>query len=248
VISRLPVTAVSDTLASTGLTISYYDSAASAIPPAPIPYTVPGDTALRMIGTNYVPVSVQTVAVDTSKEYRNLKPPMNIPMSLAEMAVYAGIGLAVLALAYLGYRLWKRWKRKPGEKIVETVKRPAHVLALEELAAVKEKKLWQKGDVKGYYSELTEVVRRYFERRYEVNALEETTDEILDAVRPHLNADVLASVDGMLRSADLVKFAKQQPGVDEHERVMTTAYEIVNKTAAAATTGTAATGTGNVES
>ena len=172
---------------------------------------------------------------------------MNIPIGLAEIALYAAIVLALAGLMYLGHWLWKRRKRTPEERAAATPLRPAHVLALEELAEVKEKKLWQSGHVKEYYSEITEVVRRYFERRYQIPALEETTDEILEAVRPHIPADLIATVDSMLRSADLVKFAKQQPGVSEHEAAMTTAYDIVNKTAAPTIPVEASPASGHVE-
>ncbi len=231
VLQRLPVTAKSETEATTGLLVAYYDSGTVTIPPAVIPYAFPGDRTGRMAQTNPVTVTVHTVAVDTSKSYRDLKPPLSIPISLAELAFYAAAILALAALAWFGWRWWQKRKKKPSGEIYVPPPAPAHILALEELGAIKERKLWQRGLVKQYYSEVTEVIRRYFERRFEIRALEETTDEILEALRAvRLPPEPLGHADRMLRLADLVKFAKFEPGITDHEELLAQAYAIVDKT------------------
>ncbi|MGA9120409.1 MAG: hypothetical protein WB699_13690 [Bacteroidota bacterium] len=231
ILQHLPVTAQNDTVALTGLVVSYYDSGTVSTPPVLIPYAVPGDTVGRIAQTNPLVITVHTIAVDTSKAYRDLKPPLSIPISAAEIAMYAGIILAIAALGYFGYRYWKkRRERLAGIKPDEPA-RPADVLALEELSALKERKLWQKGMVKEYYSEVTEIIRRYFERRYGLRALEETTEEILAALRGVPVAPEAMDLSGkMLRLADLVKFAKFTPGIPDHEEMLTFAYDIVERT------------------
>jgi len=79
---------------------------------------------------------------------------------------------------------WKRRKaRKSGKPDQRPPPRPAHEIAFEQLALLKEKKLWQQGLIKQYYSEATEIFRRYLENRYAMQAMEETTDEILAGLR-----------------------------------------------------------------
>lgn len=231
VLQHLPITPQNDTVAATGLVVAYYDSGEVAVPPVMIPYAVPGDTTGRLAATNPLTVSVHTVAVDTSKAYRDLKPPMSIPITLAEIALYAAIVLAIAALGYFGYRYWKKRKERLAGIVPEAPARPADVLALEELGLLKAKKLWQQGLIKEYYSEVTEIVRRYFERRYAVKALEQTTDEILEALRGVATPPpALTSSLKMLQLADLVKFAKFTPGIPDHEEMMTLAYDIVEQT------------------
>ncbi len=231
ILQHLPITPQNDTIASTGLVVAYYDSGAITVPPVMIPYASPGDTVGRLAATNPILITVHTVAVDTSREYRDLKPPMSIPITLAELAMYAGILLAAAALAYLGYRLWKKRKERLAGIVPEAPARPADILAFEELGALKQKKLWQQGKIKEYYSEVTEILRRYFERRYSVKALEQTTDEILDALRGVAPPEsALGSTLKMLQLADLVKFAKFSPGIPVHEEMMTLAYDIVEQT------------------
>jgi hypothetical protein len=55
---------------------------------------------------------------------------------------------------------------------------PPHVWALKELDKLNQKKLWQSGEVKSYYSELTDIARTYIELRYKIPAMEKTTDEL----------------------------------------------------------------------
>jgi hypothetical protein len=170
--------------------------------------------------------------VDTTQAIKDVKPPISIPLTLAEIMMVLGISLAViLALSFL-YRYWrKRQQRKSGEVYVPPP-RPAHTIAREQLALLREKKLWQQGLIKQYYSEVTEIVRRYFENRYGFMALEQTTEEIMYALRKHQHAEpVWEETERILRRADLVKFAKYQPGISEHEEMFDIAMDIVDKTA-----------------
>jgi hypothetical protein len=229
-LQRLPATPLGENATATGVVVARYDSGSVMVPPLVFFYAVPGappDT----VSTLEVMVTVHTVPVDTSQAFKDLKPPLSVPWTLAEIALYAGIILLAAALVYLAYRFWKKRKQvQPGDVYVPPPK-PAHVLAYEELALLKEKKLWQQGLVKQYYSEVTEVLRRYIERRFSVMALEQTTDEILAGLgEQRLDNGVVAKTERILRRADLVKFAKYQPGIPEHEEMMTVVYDVVDKT------------------
>ena len=222
---------VKGTASSFGLVLSRYDSGTVQIPPIQLSYTLPGDNSPRTVSTQPVSVSLGLVQVDTTQPIHDLKPPLDIPLTLAEMAIIAGIIIAVAALAWFLYRYWKKRRAaKPEAPVVQDV-RPPHILALEELGLLKNKRLWQQGLIKEYYSEVTEIVRRYFEKRYNVAALEQTTEEILSAIEPHVRkSDILDVTGRLLTRADLVKFAKFTPGISEHEEALTHAYEIVEKT------------------
>jgi hypothetical protein len=229
-LSRIPPSPQGENATSTGVVIARYDSGAATIPPLVYFYNVPG-AAPDTVSTPPVAITIHTVPVDTSQAFKDLKPPLSVPWTLAEIAIYVGIVLLVAALCYLAYWYWKRRKRtKKGEVYVPPPKAP-HLLAYEELAVLKEKKLWQQGLTKQYYSEATEILRRYVERRYAVMALEETTDEILDGLRSkQLSKDVMAETEKILRRADLVKFAKYEPGIPEHEEMIVVVHDVVDKT------------------
>lgn len=210
--------------------VAKYDSGEAVLPPLRFLLVAGADSAGRTVATNELRLTIETVPVDTSQGIKDLKPPLGIPLTLQEILIACGLFLIAFAAAYFLYRWWKR--RQMPEAVAAAVPgRPAHVLALEELAVLKQKKLWQQGLVKQYYTEVTDILRRYFENRYRLMALERTTDEILDDLRRiRLTTDLLGKTGSLLRRADLVKFAKHQPPIPEHEESIQIVYDVVERT------------------
>jgi len=86
--------------------------------------------------------------------------------------------------------------------------------------------------VKKYHSELTDTIRQYIEDRFGINAMEQTTEETLEAMK-HMempDKEVLAKLKEILELADLVKFAKFNPLPDENDLSMVNALFFVNQT------------------
>jgi hypothetical protein len=231
VLGQSGVQTITDSTARAEFVLAKYDSGDATIPSMPFMFFLPGDTASHYAHTNELQVTITTVPQDTSKEIKDLRPIMSLPIAWEDVGLYGGIILVVLALAFFGYRYWKKRKAAKGDDGYVPPPRPAHAIAIEELGALKAKKLWQAGHVKEYYSELTEILRRYFENRYSMPALEETTDEIMEGLqklRP--GAELLHSTESVLRIADLVKFAKHTPSMSEHEQAMEAVYVFVDRT------------------
>jgi hypothetical protein len=231
VIARDSLHTRSETETEGAVVVAKYDSGSAMLPPIPLLASIPGDSASKIVATNPLLLTVHTLQVDTSVGIKDIKPPIWISLTLAEILLYLGILLLVAVAGYLLYGYWKkRTHKKQGQEYVPPA-RPAYAIALEELAMLKEKKLWQRGLIKQYYSEVTEIVRRYFENRYGFMALEQTTDEIMGALRKHRHAEAIwEDAEEMLRLADLVKFAKYQPDIPEHDQTLQTAFDIVEKT------------------
>ena len=174
-----------------------------------------------------------TVPVDTSKDFKDLKPPLSVNLTTAEILAGTAVLLLLLAAGYFGYKYWKKRRARKGntEEGSAVPERPAHMIALEQLAKLKEKKLWQRGLVKEFYSEITEIFRRYMENRYSMPAMEETSDEILSGMRQRkFPAHMMEEAERILRRADLVKFAKYQPAAEENEEMFTVVGDIVDRT------------------
>ena len=140
-----------------------------------------------------------------------------------------GIGLLAVGLYYL----WK-WYEKHHQPAEETIDpellRPADEVALEKLDEIKAAKIWKDGKVKEYQTELTDVVREYIGRRFDVHSTEKTSDETLREMKPLIDKDLFARLKSMLQLADLVKFAKWHTTPDENEQALMTAYDFVNET------------------
>jgi len=201
--------------------------------------TVPAfafETPGGILKTDPLPLQVQEVKVDTSKAIFDIKQPMAVSYGLTDWLRdnwywVAGVVLILAVLAGLWYYFRKR--KKPEPVIVEEVKPliPLHIVALEKLRALQEKKLWQQGELKGYHSELTDIIREYLEKKYHINAMEQTSEEILSGLKhmeiSELNRNRLRQV---LILADLVKFAKATPLNTDNEQSMDHAMGFVNGT------------------
>jgi len=210
--------------------IAKYDSTDVTIPEIPIIYHLGKDTTSLTVAANSVQFIVRTLPVNTSAEIKDVKPPIFIPMDLLTILL---ILLAILLLILLVLYLYKR-NQKKKQKMVERKRVyiiPPHVKALTELHALEEKKLWQQGLVKDYHTGITEIIRRYFEDRFKILALESSTTEILEQLtRVVLPQDIYKIVNDFLNNADLVKFAKYKPLPSVNEEMMKQAVDIVENT------------------
>ncbi len=153
------------------------------------------------------------------------------PLKLQDFLPYI-IGLLVLVgMVLLGIFFYRRYQKKDQPSKVKIVKRPSHEVAFEKLEQLKEAKLWQQGMFKEYQSQLSHIIREYVENRYEILALESTTDEILrDLKEKDFDEDLKGNLNEMLQLADLVKFAKAEPPVERHEQLMQFAEDFVHQT------------------
>jgi hypothetical protein len=217
-------------------TLSVYDTGTYVIPPLNFTYKKiqpsdqPNDTTESTISTNPIPIFVHSVGVDTTKEIKDIKPPLSVPISLSELLPYIIVILAVALVAFLIYYLLKR-RKKIETEIISAPKRPAHELALEQLQSLESEKLWQRGEIKKYYSKLSDIIRTYIENRFSTLAMESTTIEILeDLSRIKLNSNSMNLLKDLLTTSDLVKFAKWQPLNNENDLYLTYSYDFVHQT------------------
>ena len=173
--------------------------------------------------------------VDPQKGITDIKAPIETPFRLSELYRFLPWilgGLAIVLLITAG--IWFYFKRRNPLKafIKEKPKEPPHVIALRELDHIKQEKLWQKGEVKTFHSQLTDILRDYIEDRYGIPAPEQITTEILTSLKTVDLPDdkVLNKIQQVLELADLVKFAKMEPLPDENDLALMNAYFFVNQT------------------
>jgi hypothetical protein len=211
--------------------LTRFDSADVTLPAIKIDYRIEEDTTLQSILSNPVSFTVHRVIVSQEEDIKDIKPPVRIPVNWWMIALWILIGLILIALLVYLYK--KYFKKKPVVQPVQPkkIKIPAHAEALTELDKLDSEQLWQKGFVKDYHSRITEIIREYFEKRFDLPALEMTTSESLHDLAKHPEAtDVLNITEKFLNNADLVKFAKYQPLAIVNEEMMTQAKEIVHTT------------------
>ncbi len=212
--------------------ISTFDVGDYEIPSLQYFYRLAQDTTLRQLRTEVIKIQVVSLNPNEKGDIRDIKPPMTPPRDIARMIVMICSALILLALCGLGFWYWQR--RKRGESILpvrEKPKRPAHELALEALAELAQSDLLTTGQVKTYYSRVSEILRQYVEGRYFIDALEMTTMQLMTRMQADLiPQEHISALQGILQLSDLVKFAKFIPAEEMQRQAVPQAIAFVDRT------------------
>ena len=185
--------------------------------------------------TDSLMIDVNTVAVDTTKQQMfTIKSIQNEPYTFDDFKSYLWWLLGALLL--IGIILYFVLRKKETKEEIEA-KIPPYQLALKRLNELDQKQLWQKNKIKQYYVELTDIVRTYIERELNIPALESTTDELLESITDfnsssntlNIPNETIDKLNKLLKEADLVKFAKFKPLINEIELHRNGAGEIIDE-------------------
>ncbi len=218
--------------------ITSFDSGLHYIPPIEILNFGDGQTA----STNNLAISVvnpfQDIQVDEethSVPIFDVKDVKDSPFQFAELLQYLPwviMLLVVVAVLIIAIHYYRKYKAKQsGEPVKPKHVDPCDVIALRELERIREEKLWQKNRFKEYYSDLTDTLRRYISERYSLNAMESTTDEIMESLaQVYSDTASTTKLRSVLETADFVKFAKHEPLPDENDTALKHAVEFVEQT------------------
>lgn len=210
-------------------TLTCFDSGEFVVPSLTFLYQKQNISTLSPLTTDSLFLRVSTVAVDTTKDIKDIKNIVEFPRSFWDYLPYIVGVLLFIAIVFLAYYLVR--KRKRGEIPIE-LRVPPHVLALEALKQLDSEKLWQKGQIKEFHIRLSEIVRTYIERRFKIPALEMISSEIITELKLNKVAEpqLIEKMQKSFELSDLVKFAKFVPLPDEHTFCFKIALEFVEKT------------------
>lgn len=212
------------------ITLTGFDSGYWQIPPFDFKI-ISADTAAGAgeMRTDSLLIQVNTVPVDTTKAFKPIKQIRSVPIDLWAYWPYM-LG-ALLLLALLAYFLFFHKRRTEPKPETKVPSEPPYEQAVKSLHALEAEKLWQQHQVKGYYTRLTDILRLYIEQQFGVNALEQTTVELLDNIRPHTRLNQQQdNLRYILETADLTKFAKLEPQPEAHQVSIKKAYEFLEWT------------------
>ena len=181
-------------------------------------YTIPSVKILinnKAFLSDSIKVEVANVKVDTLRQKMyDIKDIVPANESSDWWKYLLGLVLIVGLGAIVYWFLKKRQKEKIEEEIYKTPIEKATTL----LNNLEKKELWQHGEVKEYYSELTNIVRNYIEEAIEIPAMESTTSELIEGLKVasqkkkmKLSKETIDNLFVVLKQADLVKFAKSKP-------------------------------------
>ena len=217
------------------LNVTGFDSGIFKIPAFAFTVTPNSGNPYVVLSDSFA-LTVQTVAVDTTKGFKGIKGIMYVKSTWKDYLMYflgaiIFIGLIVFIVIYFlkNKKILAPKPLGPQESLQDKT--------LRLLAELDAKSLWQKKQVKEYYIQLTDIVRDYIEQRFRTPAMELTTDELLHQVKSHKDLVTYYSIlSDILHTADLAKFAKAEPLPQEHLDTMDKAKLFVDKSRPAPTT------------
>ncbi|MFW9597856.1 MAG: cell wall anchor protein [Paludibacter sp.] len=178
---------------------------------------------------------VQPFQIDTAThqiaDIKNvMEPPFNWK-ALIKLILLIILIIITIVLIYILVRKFIYKKPIFNDTAPEVILAP-HILALNELERIRNEKAWMNNRAKNYHTELTDVLRVYIEKTFDIPCMEMTSEEIVEHLN-HLrfeNKTAYTALKQILNLADLVKFAKWEATIPEHEVSLTNAIVFVNET------------------
>ena len=215
-------------------TVTSFDSSLYVIPPFEV--LVDGEPYF----SKELAMAVYMMPVDTTNLEAFFGPKDIWRTKLSWVDVKDSVWIFIVMLlvgAAFAWVLIRYLNNKPIIRIVKIKpKLPSHVVALKEIERIKADDKWRAGGLsKEYYTELTDAIREYLNDRFGFNATEMTTGEIVDNLMRVSDKETIKELEELLTMADLVKFAKFEPAMNENDRNILNAIEFVNRTKIAET-------------
>ena len=202
--------------------ITSFDSTLITIPPIVVE-TPSGSAVSKPLALNVISPEVDLEHPD---RFKPIQDPWDEPYTLWDILViiwtswitYVVIFIALVLLFIYEYKHRAEYMKEP-----EPVYQPpttAFEIFLRRVGALKGLRLEDQQDFKIYYSELTGALRSYLGGILHFDALEKTSNELLDELQAYpLSSDYRRTIESLFREADFVKFAKSLPQRSEAEQV-----------------------------
>jgi hypothetical protein len=199
-------------------TLTHWDSGTFYIP----------SITMGKLTSDSILVYVNTIKTNKEEGIKDIKEPVNTPISFLEVLPYILIFICIVLIGLLIYFYFKNKKKRI--KIVEKVEEiiPPHQIALDLLLRLKDKNLLKQNEVKEYHSQISEILRRYIESGLSLKAMEISSNEIVFSLQQQ-RIDT-KSIEKVFTISDLAKFAKFKPLEIENKECLEMAILFVEQT------------------
>jgi hypothetical protein len=182
-------------------------------------YTFPPSIAFfssNKLFSNSLEFIIEMGKIDEKAFIKNIKPIKEVSIAWYEYLIhfikkYGWWILIILIITSAGIYLYQKfYKKKINSIIVPSI--PLEVTLLESLKNIEEKKYWENGRFKKYYSELSNVLWQFLEYRYSIQTFEKTSGEIIESLKwSEIPNKYPSELSRFFEISDGVKFAKFKP-------------------------------------
>lgn len=210
--------------------ITSFDSGSHVVPPFEF-FIERLDGRVDTLHYSVPDLEVNTIQIDTLTFVPfDIKGEMGYPLTFWEIFRWVLLAIGTLLIIYIVYRVIRNLRENKTLLGKPVVKDPPHIIALRELDKLRNKKLWER-DQKQYYTEVTDILRSYIERVFDVQAMEQTSKEIIDDLQSKdIDKKEFEELKDLFNLSDLVKFAKYTATSQESESAIPVAVRFVNST------------------
>jgi hypothetical protein len=218
------------------LIVSAFDTGSYTIPAFDLGYQIIGKAYSGLVSTTPVTLRFSLVEMDEQEEIRDIKDPMKVGIGWTEIAPWFILVWALVLIAML----IRQWWIKRGRKAVPEISKPTSTAtllpwetAMAALLRLKQSALLADGQIKPYYTALSDILRIYLRDGLKIDAPELTTRETLHRLQTQslVNVHSKQQIKRILELADMVKFAKAKPNIPESMEMLELAREFISGTA-----------------
>ncbi len=209
-----------------------WDSVQLQIPPVVLAYRLPQDTTVQVLQSRPLALKIGFPPLEEGEELKPIRSIEREPSYWSDV-LKPWMLIPLLLVLWLLVRWWRRYSdRQLSELVQQEPPLPPHEQALKQLELLEQNAWWKQGRVKEFHTALSHLLRAYLEVRFGIQALEQTTPEIIAQLRQsRVPAAWTDSLKELLSIADLVKFAKAQPPEDFHQKALDKVRAFVLETA-----------------
>lgn len=213
------------------MTVQSFDSGVWQIPE--LKYAVGADTfRSKSLSLKVIPVPIDTL--ETINEYKDVADVDFHLMDYIPDFIYNYWWIYLLALILICAIIYLLYRRKKGLPIIPrkpVILAPPYEEAVSALEQLQKEGLWQQGLDREYYTRLTDILRRYIYRRFQINAVEMTSSEIINTLRKNEETKAVnEQLKMILDVADFVKFANVRSIPEDSEASLRRARNFVDET------------------
>ena len=215
------------------LTLMTFDTGRVELPAVGLTYAKSFEDPMRMKAfTEPIDLYVTTITVDTLQPYKPIVGPVAAPVRMKDVFpwILAALIAALLVIGIIYFLKRRKTSIDEEGNVIKGPVIPPYDKAVDDLKKLREEKMWQSGKVKEYFSSLTDIAREYIEGQFGVNAVEMTTDDILEEIKPlRFSKETYNKLKDTMEVADLVKFAKYSASTLESDTALNSMTDFVNE-------------------
>lgn len=201
--------------------VQSFDTGLVKIPP--FEFLIDSQTIL----SNSLDLSFINLEIPENSDIYDIKSPLNIPYKFSEFANYIYFLLFLLLLFFLIIKLLR--KKNDKNLPIKKIEVKPHIHAIKKLKILNSKNLLEDRFIKQFYIELSEIIKFYFDKEFNIETTESTSKETIDLLRKiKLNPDLISKIEIFLNNSDLVKFAKVKPENNINKKMIDRAIKLVN--------------------